>query len=87
VILLSFSAKMTAPPAALGYNVADIPDAVWTLRTVEAAMADANMDLHVDTFMPSWKVWLYAEDIGAEHGPLTFVPGSQVREKGHRSDL
>jgi hypothetical protein len=38
---------------------------------------DINMGLPVDTFMPSWRVWLYAEDIGAEHGPLTFVPGSQ----------
>ena len=57
---------------------AGLPSLDWTLRSVTASAAtnDANTDLHVDSCMPSWKVWLYAEDIDASHGPLTYVRGS-----------
>lgn len=31
--------------------------------------------------MPSWKIWLYAEDIDESKGPLTYVPGSHHNSK------
>ena len=31
--------------------------------------------------MPSWKIWLYAEDIDGSHGPLTYVRGSHHNSK------
>jgi len=39
--------------------------------------ADPQKNLHADTFHPSMKSWLYLQDVGAEDGPLSFVPGSQ----------
>ena len=61
-----------------GYKDADLPTLVWALRESVGNIDDNNLDLHVDTFAPSWKVWLYAEDIGEEHGPLTYVRGSHL---------
>ena len=59
-----------------GYADADLPELTWKLRSTVGNPDDNNLDLHVDTFAPSWKVWLYAQDIRAEHGPLTYVTGS-----------
>ena len=56
-----------------GYDIEDIPDIVWTQRSVTGDPYDNNLNLHIDTFAPSWKVWLYGQDISVEHGPLTFV--------------
>ena len=56
-----------------GYNIEHIPDIVWTQRSVTSNPHDNNLNLHVDTFAPSWKVWLYGQDIESEHGPLTYV--------------
>jgi glutaredoxin len=61
-----------------GYGDLDIPDLVWTLREVIGNKHDNNLDLHVDTFAPTWKIWLYAEDITLKHGPLTYVQGSHM---------
>ena len=61
-----------------GYNYNDLPDIIWELRESIGKLNDNNLDLHVDTFAPSWKVWLYAEDIKDEHGPLTYVSGSHA---------
>eukprot|EP01050_Picozoa_sp_SAG11_P018288 SAG11_NODE_2741_length_3021_cov_3.097536_1_plen_380_part_00 len=49
-----------------GYKMEDIPLAVWTMRAVESSATDINLDLHVDTFAPTWKIWLYGEDIAME---------------------
>lgn len=46
-----------------GYRDEDIPALEWAKRDVHAAVADLNRDLHVDTFAPTWKVWLYAHDV------------------------
>lgn len=64
-----------------GYQDDDIPALVWTQRAVEGDPLDNNLDLHVDTFHPSWKVWLYAEDIESDHGPLTYVNQSHTNSE------
>ena len=61
-----------------GYNSKDIPDLVWILRTVRGNAEDNNLNLHVDTFAPAWKVWLYAQDISIKDGPLHYVKGSHL---------
>ncbi|OLO03644.1 phytanoyl-CoA dioxygenase family protein [Salinicola socius] len=37
---------------------------------------DPQKNLHVDTFQPTMKFWLYLEDVTDENGPFVFVPGS-----------
>jgi hypothetical protein len=64
-----------------GYEAEDIPDLIWELRAVSSIEGDPNLDLHVDTFHPSWKVWLYGEDIEDRHGPFTFVFGSHANSE------
>ena len=61
-----------------GYRDDDLPHLVWELRESVGKNVDNNLDLHVDTVAPTWKIWLYAEDIGDEHGPLTYVAGSHA---------
>lgn len=48
---------------------------------VRAGAADPQKVLHSDTFHPTMKAWLFLEDVTAEQGPFTYVPGS------HRLDL
>lgn len=48
---------------------------------VRAGAADPQKVLHSDTFHPTMKAWFFLEDVPAEHGPFTYVPGS------HRLDL
>mmetsp|Transcript_5297 Transcript_5297/g.7798 ORF Transcript_5297/g.7798 Transcript_5297/m.7798 type:complete len:853 (-) Transcript_5297:7-2565(-) len=64
-----------------GYHERHIPQLTWQLRVVEADICDLNRDLHVDTYQPSWKVWLYAEDIDPSQGPLSYVKGSHVNDE------
>jgi len=61
-----------------GYGPLDLPELVWTLREVVGNANDNNLDLHIDTFCPTWKIWLYAENITMDHGPLTYVKGSHL---------
>jgi hypothetical protein len=35
--------------------------------------------MHIDTFHPTMKAWLFLEDVAEEDGPFTYVPGSQLR--------
>ncbi len=37
---------------------------------------DPQTDLHVDTFHPTVKAWLFLEDVGPQDGPFRDVPGS-----------
>ncbi|MBB3142633.1 phytanoyl-CoA dioxygenase family protein [Halomonas organivorans] len=37
---------------------------------------DPQKHLHVDTFQPTMKFWLYLEDVSAINGSFIFVPGS-----------
>eukprot|EP00930_Biecheleria_cincta_P069874 TRINITY_DN57553_c0_g1_i1.p1 TRINITY_DN57553_c0_g1~~TRINITY_DN57553_c0_g1_i1.p1 ORF type:complete len:959 (-),score=102.88 TRINITY_DN57553_c0_g1_i1:82-2958(-) len=60
-----------------GYSLSSLPSSVsWELRTTSHIDNDPNLELHVDTFHPSQKMWLAAADINNEHGPFTFVKGS-----------
>lgn len=49
-----------------------------------AQKRDPQKDLHVDTFQPTMKFWLYLEDVTDENGPFLFVPGSS---RPHRDRL
>lgn len=40
------------------------------------AGADPQKTLHSDTFHPTMKGWLFLQDVGAQDGPFTYVPGS-----------
>ena len=37
---------------------------------------DPQVNLHADTFHPAMKAWLFLEDVPADGGPFTYVPGS-----------
>jgi len=37
---------------------------------------DPQKDLHTDTFHPTMKAWLFIDDVDADRGPFTYVPGS-----------
>ena len=52
----------------------------WELRSTSILEGDPNLDLHVDTFHPSQKMWLAVTDIREEHGPFNSISGS------HRND-
>ena len=40
---------------------------------------DPQTSMHIDTFHPTMKAWLFLEDVAEEDGPFTYVPGSQLR--------
>ncbi len=40
---------------------------------------DPQTSMHIDTFHPTMKAWLFLEDVAEEDGPLTYVPGSHLR--------
>ena len=40
------------------------------------AVGDPQTRLHMDTFHPTMKAWLFLEDVPDDQGPFTYVPGS-----------
>ncbi len=40
---------------------------------------DPQTAMHIDTFHPTMKAWLFLEDVAEEDGPFTYVPGSHRR--------
>ncbi|MDL4862177.1 phytanoyl-CoA dioxygenase family protein [Halomonas elongata] len=46
------------------------------MNGVNEAPPDPQTNLHVDTFQPTMKFWLYLEDVSDLNGPFVFVPGS-----------
>lgn len=40
---------------------------------------DPQNDLHMDTFHPTMKAWLFLEDVADEDGPFVYAPGSHRR--------
>ena len=40
---------------------------------------DPQTSMHIDTFHPTMKAWLFLEDVAEEDGPLCYVPGSHLR--------
>jgi Phytanoyl-CoA dioxygenase (PhyH) len=43
---------------------------------VREGRPDPQKVLHSDTFHPTVKAWFFLEDVSAEQGPFTYVPGS-----------
>lgn len=43
---------------------------------VREAPPDPQTSLHIDTFQPTMKFWLYLEPVREHNGPFIFVPGS-----------
>jgi hypothetical protein len=42
----------------------------------ESPEIDPQTRLHMDTFHPTAKAWLFLNDVAEDQGPLTYVPGS-----------
>lgn len=43
------------------------------------AKRDYQTRLHMDTFHPTAKAWLFLHDVEADRGPFTYAPGSHLR--------
>ena len=46
---------------------------------VDEGRTDPQTSMHIDTFHPTMKAWLFLEDVAEDDGPFTYVPGSQLR--------
>ncbi len=46
---------------------------------VDDGQADPQTSVHIDTFHPTMKAWLFLQDVAEEDGPLSYVPGSHRR--------
>jgi len=42
---------------------------------------DEQHNLHIDTCFPSFKAWIYIDDVTEDEGPFHFVKGSTVKTK------
>ena len=40
---------------------------------------DPQTSMHIDTFHPTMKAWLFLHDVAEEDGPLCYAPGSHIR--------
>ncbi len=43
---------------------------------IKDGKSDPQKKLHIDTFHPTMKAWLYLVDVSKENGPFYYVPGS-----------
>ncbi|ACA16384.1 Phytanoyl-CoA dioxygenase [Methylobacterium sp. 4-46] len=48
---------------------------------LDGSQADPQLDLHMDTFHPTMKAWLFLHDVPEDEGPFTYVRGSATRSK------
>ncbi len=46
---------------------------------VDEGQTDPQTSMHIDTFHPTMKAWLFLEDVAEADGPFTYVPGSHRR--------
>lgn len=46
---------------------------------VDEGQTDPQTSMHIDTFHPTMKAWLFLEDVAEEDGPFCFCPGSHQR--------
>jgi hypothetical protein len=46
---------------------------------VDEGQIDPQTSMHIDTFHPTMKAWLFLEEVSEEDGPFTYVPGSHRR--------
>jgi hypothetical protein len=48
---------------------------------VDEGQPDPQTSMHIDTFHPTMKAWLFLQDVAEEDGPFSYVPGSHRRTK------
>ena len=53
-----------------------------TFATVTCQATDIQHYMHVDTFQPTWKAWIFGEGTDASHGTLHYVRGSHRLNEG-----
>jgi hypothetical protein len=46
---------------------------------VDDGQTDPQTAMHIDTFHPTMKAWLFLEDVADEDGPFCYAPGSHQR--------
>ena len=46
---------------------------------VDEGQTDPQTSMHIDTFHPTMKAWLFLEDVAEEDGPFCYAPGSHRR--------
>ncbi len=46
---------------------------------VDEGRTDPQTSMHIDTFHPTMKAWLFLHDVEEEDGPFSYVPGSHRR--------
>ncbi len=46
---------------------------------IDEGRIDPQTSMHVDTFHPTMKAWLFLEDVAEEDGPFCYAPGSHRR--------
>jgi hypothetical protein len=46
---------------------------------VDEGQTDPQTSMHIDTFHPTMKAWLFLEDVAEEDGPFAYAPGSHRR--------
>ena len=53
---------------------------VQTIFThIDEGQTDPQTSMHIDTFHPTMKAWLFLQDVAEEDGPFSYVPGSHRR--------
>ena len=52
---------------------------------VDDGKTDPQTSMHIDTFHPTMKAWLFLHDVAEEDGPLCYAPGSHIR--GRRREV
>ena len=62
------------------YTAGHIRPPLFYIETVKNAFIDAPKDpqkqFHSDTFHPTMKCWYFINEVKAEEGPFTYIPGS-----------
>jgi hypothetical protein len=58
------------------YNCEPVITVQTILSHVTDAPPDPQTNFHIDTFHPTMKAWLFLNDVAADEGPFTYVPGS-----------
>jgi hypothetical protein len=48
---------------------------------VDEGQPDPQTSMHIDTFHPTMKAWLFLQDVAEEDGPFAYAPGSHRRSK------
>jgi hypothetical protein len=46
---------------------------------VDESRRDPQTTMHMDTFHPTMKAWLFLQEVALEDGPFNYVPGSHIR--------